>query len=89
MAVKPGSNSFYEISSILASFANSNDFFPEAPPIMGYTGRGGFAFTAAPEMLPTPTWSPTFKWSPIRPRNDTDPEMIPVSLHVDPEMIPN
>ena len=23
------------------------------------------------------------------PRNDTDPEMIPISLHVDPEMIPN
>ena len=35
------------------------------------------------------------KWS--RPRNDTqpwndpqiDPEMIPISLHVDPELIPN
>ena len=24
-----------------------------------------------------------------RPRNDTDPEMIPNSLHADPEMIPN
>ena len=23
------------------------------------------------------------------PRDDTDPEMIPISLHVDPEMIPN
>ena len=37
----------------------------------------------APEMIPTP------KWSPNRPRNDTDPEMIPIFLHVDPEMIPN
>ena len=49
----------------------------------------------APEMIPTPKWSPTLKWSPPlkwspkRPRNDTDPEMIPISLHVDPEMIPN
>ena len=58
---------------------------------MDFTGRGGFArkgyffqaCTAAPEMIPTP------KWSPIRPRNDTDPEMIRISLNVDPEMIPN
>ena len=36
----------------------------------------------APEMIPTPKWS--------QPRNDPqiDPEMIPISLHVDPEMIP-
>ena len=36
-----------------------------------------------------PEWSPTLKWSPNRPWNDTDPEMIPISLHVDLEMIPN
>ena len=32
MAVKPGSNLFYEISAILASFAKSNDFFPGGTP---------------------------------------------------------
>ena len=36
-----------------------------------------------PEMIPTA------KWSPNRPRNDTDPKIIPIALHVDPEMIPN
>ena len=69
IAVKPGSNSFYEISAILASLAKSDDFFPRALPIMGYTGRGGFArkgyffqaCTAAPEMIPTPKCSPTLK----------------------------
>ena len=47
-------------------------------------GKGGFARTVQP-----PKWS--------RPRNDPqpwndpqiDPEMIPISLHVDPEMIPS
>ena len=33
-------------------------------------------------------WSPTLKWSPNRPGNDSDPEMIPTFLFVDPEMIP-
>ena len=70
MAVKPGSNSFYEISAILASFAiKSDDFFPGPLSIMGYTCRGGFArkgyffqaCTAAPEMIPTPKCSPTLK----------------------------
>ena len=42
----------------------------------------------APEMIPTPKWSPTLKWSPNRPRNDPNPEMIPIFLLVDPEMIP-
>ena len=42
----------------------------------------------APEMIPTPNWSPPLQWSPNRPWNDTDPEMIPISLHVDPKMIP-
>ena len=80
MAVKPGSNLFYEIRAILASFAKSDDFFPGTLPIMDYTGRGGFArkgyffqaCTAAPEMLPTPKWSPTLKWSQF------DPEMTPI-----------
>ena len=31
---------------------------------------------------------PTLKWSPNRPQNDPDPEMIPTFLLVDPEMIP-
>ena len=97
MAVTPGSNSFYEIRAILASLAKSDDFLPGTLSIMDFTGRGGFprkvyffqACTAAPEMIPTPKCSPTLKWSPIRPRNDTDPEMIRISLNVDPEMIPN
>ena len=41
----------------------------------------------APEMISTPKWSPTLKWSPNQPQNDTNPEMIPISLHVNPEMI--
>ena len=45
-------------------------------------------YVQRPEMIPTPKCSPTLKWSPNRPRNDTDPKMIPISLHVDPEMIP-
>ena len=32
---------------------------------------------------------PVLRWSPNRHRNDTDPEMIPISLHIIPEMIPN
>ena len=56
----------------------------------------------APKMIPTPKWSPnrpwndtdpemipksTLKW--YRPQNDPqiDPEMISISLHVEPEMI--
>ena len=47
------------------------------------------AACTAPEIIPTPKLSLTLKWSPNRPRNDPKPEMIPISLHVDPEMIPN
>ena len=42
----------------------------------------------APEMTLTRKWSPTLKWSPNGPRNDTDPKTISISLHVDPEMAP-
>ena len=36
-----------------------------------------------PEMIPNPEMTPN------RPQNNTDPKMIPISLHVDPEMILN
>ena len=36
-----------------------------------------------------PEMTLTRKWSPNGPRNDTDPEKIPISLHVDPKMTPN
>ena len=79
MAVKPGSNSFYEISAILASFAKSDDFFPGVLPIMGYTGREALPERGTFFRLVQPP--PKCSW----PRNDPQPLNDP---QFDPEMTP-
>ena len=46
--------------------------------------------STAPEMFPTLKWSPAPKWSSNRPlQMNPDPEMLPISLRVDHEIIPD
>ena len=56
--------------------------FPVAQNTAEPSGDDSHEACTAPEMIPT------LKWSPNRPQNDPDPEMIPTFLLVDPEMIP-
>ena len=64
----------------------SQDIGGTEKPLANKVSQWGSIFSCqyctAPEMIPTPKWSPTLEWSQI------DPEMIPTFLLVDPEMIP-